>query len=231
VDPFQNGGITRISLRGVNRPRGPDGIVAYTRRWGPRTPGSSGRELVLRAASDPRLAVGSQTVFEATGIRNAGGYISDDEIALSGNGDGAWDLEQLWARIAKGEVNPVVSLDIGSGPETLIGTRPLLVRDGSILPHSRSSFARTRHPRSIVASRADGTILLVVIDGRHRHRRGMSLIDAARFMRSLGAVDAANLDGGGSSALVVGGRLHSRPSGHERQVATALVVVPRAPVT
>ena len=126
-------------------------------------------------------------------------------------------------------MNPVVALDIGAGPPTLIGTRPLLIRDGRVLVRSSSWFSRARHPRSMLASRADGTVLFVVIDGRHEKRRGMSLPDAARFLRSIGAVNAANLDGGGSSAMVVDGRLHSRPAFGERKVSTALVLLPAPP--
>lgn len=216
---------TRLDLRGVNRPRGKDGIVAFTPRWGTFAPGRSGRELVLRAVGDPRLTVGAQSIFEISALRKAGGFLRNDEIVLSGIGAGANTLEDLWSRILRGEVERVVSIDVGAAAPTLIGTRPLLIRDGTVLARSGSWFARQRHPRSILASRADGTVLFIVIDGRQKKARGMSLTDAAWFAKSLGAIAAANLDGGGSSAMVVQGRLHSRPP-YQREVPTALLVLP-----
>jgi exopolysaccharide biosynthesis protein len=66
-----------------------------------------------------------------------------------------------------------------------------------------------------------GELLLVVIDGRRPgYSVGATLPEAARVMQSLGARDALNLDGGGSSAMVVRGRVVNRPSdpGGERAV-------------
>lgn len=226
LDPLGAPAETRITMRGVNRPRGKHGIVVYTRRWGPTPPGRYGRELLLRAVGDPRLTIGTQSVFEVVTMRKAGGFLRPDEIVISATGSGAEQLAALWKTMRNGQTNRVVALDVATGPLTLIGTRPILIRDGRVLQRSSSFFANTRHPRSILAAKPDGTILFVVIDGRSKERRGMSLTDAAWFVKSLGASDAANLDGGGSSALVVDGRLHSRPSGYERRVATALVALP-----
>ena len=64
--------------------------------------------------------------------------------------------------------------------------------------------ATARHPRSSVGLSADGSSLLIVaVDGRQEHSRGVTLEELGRLMQSLGAVDALNLDGGGSTALVV----------------------------
>jgi hypothetical protein len=121
-----------------------------------------------------------------------------------------------------------------------IGGRPLLVRNGRVaLPNDRSSFARARHPRTMIGRARDGSLLLVTVDGRQRGRSGMTLREAARFMIRLGAVEALNLDGGGSTAFVTRGRVRNSPSdGRERPVAVALAIVrkskgglaaPRAP--
>jgi len=69
----------------------------------------------------------------------------------------------------------------------------------------------------------------VTVDGRRRGwSAGLSLFEAARLMRSLGARDALNLDGGGSSTMTVGRRVVSRPSdrGGERAVSDGLFVLP-----
>jgi hypothetical protein len=67
-----------------------------------------------------------------------------------------------------------------------------------------------RHPRAAIGL-ADGRILAVACDGRSRHDVGLTLLELARFMVALGCRDALNLDGGGSTALISGGRLQNFP--------------------
>lgn len=63
---------------------------------------------------------------------------------------------------------------------------------------------RIRFPRSLIGLSQDGrTLYLAAADGRRRHRAGMTTWETGRWMRWLGAWDALNLDGGGSSALVL----------------------------
>jgi hypothetical protein len=75
-------------------------------------------------------------------------------------------------------------------------------------------------------------MLLVVVDGRQPgYSRGMTLRELAELLQRLGATQAMNLDGGGSSEMVVNGLTASRPSdGQGRGIANALVVCP-APTT
>ena len=62
---------------------------------------------------------------------------------------------------------------------------------------------RELHPRTAVGiDRDKGRILLLVVDGRSSRSRGYTLVEVARLMRRLGAEDALNLDGGGSSTMV-----------------------------
>ena len=63
-------------------------------------------------------------------------------------------------------------------------------------------FAFVRHPRTAVGIRADGTVLLLVVDGRiPDYSNGATLVDLILMLQSLGAVQAVNLDGGGSSIV------------------------------
>jgi hypothetical protein len=64
---------------------------------------------------------------------------------------------------------------------------------------------RTRAPRTAIGVRADGTALLVVVDGRAdlRHSVGVTLAELARVMLNLGCESAMNMDGGGSSVMFV----------------------------
>ncbi|MDQ3647577.1 MAG: phosphodiester glycosidase family protein, partial [Actinomycetota bacterium] len=85
-----------------------------------------------------------------------------------------------------------------------------------------------RSPRTLAGVRADGTVLLVTIDGRRpSYSRGATLLESARVLRSLGAREGLALDGGGSTTMAAGSRLVGRPSGGaQRAVSDALVVTP-----
>jgi len=82
------------------------------------------------------------------------------------------------------------------------------------------------HPRTAAGITVDGSLILMVVDGRQSQSRGVSLAELAYMMRSVGAVRAINLDGGGSSAMVLNSRLLNRPLGDsvEREVVSAIVV-------
>lgn len=87
-----------------------------------------------------------------------------------------------------------------------------------------------RAPRTALGVTGDGdTVFLVSVDGRQPGwSAGMTIAELAQFLVDLGAQDAANLDGGGSTSMVVGGVLATRPSdpGGERAVGSAVLVVP-----
>lgn len=107
-----------------------------------------------------------------------------------------------------------------------------LVHDGvpqhAVLPHGEYTCA-VQHPRTLLGLSADKRrLFMVVIDGRApaQGRLGMTCREAADFMVSLGAHWALNLDGGGSTEMVVNGRIVNVPSdGRERPVPTHLAVV------
>lgn len=106
-----------------------------------------------------------------------------------------------------------------------VGGDPILLSNGTPEPICTSC---ARQPRTAVGVTADGTILLVVIDGRQaRWSRGATLGELRGIMADLGAVDAMNLDGGGSSEMVVNGEVVNRPSeGHERRISNAILILP-----
>jgi exopolysaccharide biosynthesis protein len=108
----------------------------------------------------------------------------------------------------------------------LVGGGPVLLRDGAVAVGACSQPICGRNPRTAAGITEEGVILLVVVDGRQAgYSGGMTLLELATFMRSLGAVDATNLDGGGSSTVVVQGDVMNRPSdGRQRAVPSAIVV-------
>lgn len=110
-----------------------------------------------------------------------------------------------------------------------VGGTPILVQDGQIAvsPTCSTSLCRA-NPRTGIGVRADGKIILVVVDGRRkRWSLGPTLFGFARIMKDLGAVQALNLDGGGSTTMVVNGELVNKPSdGFQRQISNAVLVLP-----
>lgn len=76
---------------------------------------------------------------------------------------------------------------------------PLLIDQGRVLPEWDET--EPRHPRSCIGTRTDGSIMLLVVDGRQKNADGMALCELARIARWMGMTQALNLDGGGSSAL------------------------------
>ncbi|KGR80129.1 S-layer homology domain-containing protein [Ureibacillus manganicus] len=124
--------------------------------------------------------------------------------------------------------------------EFILAAGPLLVKNGQVnisMP-TTTTFAKSRQPRTAVAVDATGKkVFFVTVDGRSTgHSNGTSLTDLANHLISLGATSAINLDGGGSTTMVVRNpgdiypTIVNKPSdGYERKVSTILQVVNTAP--
>lgn len=82
---------------------------------------------------------------------------------------------------------------------------PLLLLNNDKEKLDSVPFNRLRHPRSAIGIKADGTVLLLTVDGRQQASAGMSLFELAKVMQWLGCTSAINLDGGGSTTLWVAG--------------------------
>ncbi|MCC3774651.1 phosphodiester glycosidase family protein [Streptomyces sp. UNOB3_S3] len=176
-----------------------------------------------------------------------GGTFPSGTTLLAGTGDGA---DWLRAHARKGQVVTVTAMVVDRDGRPLTATAgrgmdvasggPQLLKDGRIdIPAEAEGFnypddpgffdyfGTHRHPRSLAGVTADGSLLFVAVDGRRPgYSSGLSFRESAAVMRSLGAVDALNLDGGGSTTMVVGGRLVNRPSDSTgpRLMANALII-------
>jgi hypothetical protein len=109
----------------------------------------------------------------------------------------------------------------------VVGGNPILVHDGEVAVAPCPSGCG-RQPRTGIGSTEGGGVILVVVDGRQRRWSvGASVPEFARLMRDLGATEALNLDGGGSSTMVVDGEVVNRPSdGRPRSISNAVLVLP-----
>lgn len=114
---------------------------------------------------------------------------------------------------------------------------PMLVHEGKELTYDTQDVIFTRrHPRSVVGTRSDGRVMLLVIDGRsEEHAAGTTVAETAYIARQLELTEALNLDGGGSSSLwtrqegVLNHPTDNRRYDHEgeRSVPNGIVVLKR----
>jgi hypothetical protein len=126
--------------------------------------------------------------------------------------------------------------DVLDASHHIINGAGLLRREGRTLDEwagealSDTAFVNARHPRTLVGRDAEGAIWLVAIDGRQPdYSIGMTFADLQRLGDRLQLVDALNLDGGGSTTMVVRDQVVNRPSdpGGARPVSDAIIVTPR----
>ena len=113
---------------------------------------------------------------------------------------------------------------------TAIGGGPVLVHEGRVRVTNDEErmfvgrAAHDLHPRTAMGYTADGRLLIMAVEGRRKGvAEGMSLPEMAEVFLSLGAREALNLDGGGSSCLLVMGRETIKPSDKEGQRAVPAV--------
>lgn len=113
---------------------------------------------------------------------------------------------------------------------SLVSGFPMMVQDGKhgdLTCKCREDFYAGRHPRSAIGATADmKTAFFVAVDGRSASSKGMTIKELADFMLSIGAHNAINLDGGGSTALFIQDKgIVNQPSdGKERRVSNHIGV-------
>ena len=124
--------------------------------------------------------------------------------------------------------------DGGYWPEmsNIIQAGPMLIDDGETARYEEnfsSSLISARHPRSAVGLNAEGSWVFMVVDGRNgMHSSGATISELTDIMRGQGLIYALNLDGGGSTEIMIDGKIWNIPSdGYERRISYALGAVPR----
>ena len=236
-----------LTLLHVNRAANNDSLTLYNSFMGDTTPSDSAVvELVVRTVRSAAMAGDTAVgVVNAVDTLFAGVRIPSDgivlvlpaRVALRGSaartGANAGSAPAASLLPAAGDTIRW-SLPFSGAParvRELVGGYPMLLRDGRhVFENTKailSGFSVTQHPRTAVATLADSSLLLMAVDGRSESSGGMSLTQLTDFLVSLGAVNALNLDGGGSTVMVVGGSIVNHPSDKEgeRAVANALVVL------
>ena len=112
-------------------------------------------------------------------------------------------------------IQPASSIDyVQDKPPNTLLSGPLLLHGGTPAALSTNAFNDNRHPRSAIAVTADRKLILIVVDGRNNLAAGMHLHELTNILRWLGARDAMNLDGGGSSTLYIKGATENSVVNH-----------------
>jgi hypothetical protein len=180
------------------------------------------------------------------------GQSPEGKMALVATGDRRNELQD---RVAAGATVEFMAPIFARLPSlTAVAGGPTLLQDGMVVRDesfegwpfrlasrdqatSMHRFVTLRAPRTAIGVRRDGTVLLVVVDGwRFADERqsetplngGASIEELRRLFGDLGAIEAINLDGGGSSTMVISGRVVNQPSdpAGEREIGDAIVVLP-----
>ncbi|BAL81869.1 hypothetical protein SELR_01610 [Selenomonas ruminantium subsp. lactilytica TAM6421] len=209
-------GDVTLPVSGVDCERGANNLTIYNHWYGSRTRTNEyGMEYTVVNG-------------EVTAINTGNSVIPKDGMVISVHGTSA----DAFAGVQVGD-RAEIDQDLGARwnqAVDIMGAGPRLVQNGQVaVTAGEEQFPGDirygRAPRSAVAILKNGNYLFGVVDGRQSSSRGLTLTDWAKLLVKMGARDAMNLDGGGSSALVIGGQLQNSPSdGSERYVGSALII-------
>jgi hypothetical protein len=220
-----------FEISGINRERKDDELIKFTPEFHNTTLTTpNGIEIIIRRNKITQI-------FDGKGSTE----IPKDGFVLSASGKMREQLLQSIRINLKVQITELINTTEPKGyidvleAEDIVGGVPQLIRNSKIeitweREKAAKAFVETRHPRTAVAKLKDGKFLMVTVDGRQEGWSvGMNLNELAAFLLALGATDAMNLDGGGSTTMFLDGKVVNRPSDKEgeRSVSDAILVFPR----
>jgi hypothetical protein len=225
------------TIQGINQSRQTNQLVLYNRFFGSSTETNEwGTEVRISPLTEWSVNDTVLCLID-TVVANVGNLgISSGMAVLSGHGTSETFLTN---NIQTGDsIKIFISLAPGLQKlKQLVGGFPKIVKDGQNYAiegyyeeGGASTFHTARHPRTAAGFSADSSKLyFITVDGRQSISAGINLIELADFMIDLGIENGINLDGGGSTTMVVHGQIENSPSESERAVSNALAVVSSAP--
>ena len=240
-----------VDASGIDKERKPNEIIVYNPYFGPSTlTKPDGLEILFSKckSNDHFGGTGNIICRQAEIHEKSGNSVIPKDGRIVSIGSEALDentkalLLQSFDRNHKKRTNMLFhdiikfgGLDLlaDKNSDTVAGV-PQLIKNGKIditweQEKTTKSFVETRHPRTAVAKLKDGKFLMITVDGRSESSGGIGLQDLAEYLLSLGATDAMNLDGGGSTTMFLDGKVVNHPSDKEgeRKVSDAILVTPR----
>jgi hypothetical protein len=222
-----------MGVDGVDTTRARGKLMLYTPKYHEHTDtAGNGVEWVLRG--DPLKVVSMRRDAGSTTIPTDGFVLSFGGLELPAElkrltTDTLVTLDTHWTT-----VNGLEPERIGTADHVVNGAGLLRVKGRQITEWdterlSGPNFINMRHPRTVIGLDRRGDIWLIVVDGRQAASAGMAFSDLQRLADRLQLTDALNLDGGGSTTMVVHGKVVNRPSDAKgpRAVSDAIGVTVR----
>ncbi len=220
-------GQEEVVIDGVNCERNPNTVIVYN-SWNGETTGTNnfGAEFIVQDGVVVNISrdKGNSSIppngfvisAHGTAAEKFNGLYVGDKIIL----------DEDYINVEHGEnFNEAIHI-VGAGPTLVKGGEVYVTADAEQFP---PDIRVGRAPRSAVGITQYGDYIFAVVDGRQAHSKGCTLTEWANILKNnFGAVEAINLDGGGSTELIVKGGLVNIPSdGRERLVGNALTILPR----
>ena len=229
---YISAGRTKHNVQGLNRPLSPDELIIFTPEF---------HRTSLTNPNGTEVVVRRNRVMAVYDLKGSSQIPADGYVISAAGSARQWVKNHLrkgsrvkfsW-RLSSRE--PVVGRneeEMWRRAYSMVGGGPQLIKAGRVAITDKEekmgpTFRTGRHPRTAIARLESGKLLLVTVDGRQPGvSAGMSLNMLADVLLEFGAVEAINLDGGGSTTMVVGDKLVNRPSDQtgERPVSDALLV-------
>lgn len=189
-----------IKVDNINQPRMLSTyVLAYTSDWGKTSPYAPKYGMNLLVENDVITKASANPIQ----IPENGYVISGPKTTLQ---------PLLDKKDAKLTLN---TLPEWKNVKHIISGGPYLVKDGEVfvdMTAQKLGAIGGRNPRSAIGYTADNNLILIAVDGREGSSIGMTLVELANFMKSIGCVNAMNLDGGGSTVMYVKGQIVNKPA-------------------
>lgn len=222
-----------LAINNVNTTRGTNQLILYNTLNGNYTHTNSyGTEVLVELPADAKWNVNTTIKAKVIKKESAKGnmLILPNHAVLSGHGTAETFLTQL-------NVNDEVEIYLGVNMTTLasspqinamVGGDRMILQSGLVTDNDWAEL----HPRtSIGYSQDQGKVYFCVVDGRSGLSNGTTTKQLADIMKSAGAYNALNLDGGGSSAMYIKefGVMNNPSDGSERAVCNGIYAVNTSP--
>ncbi len=188
-----------IKIDNINQPRMLSSyILAYTRDWGAKAPVSPQYGVQLQIVGDKILAASANPLS----IPENGYVIVGPKSKLS---------KLFGAKKVKLEIKTTPEWE---NVEHIISGGPYLVKNGEVFVDMTAQKLQSiggRNPRTAIGYTKDNDLIMIAADGREGSSIGLTLVELANLMKSLGCINAINLDGGGSTVMYVNGQIVNKP--------------------
>ena len=189
-----------LNLDNINQPRMLSSYsLIYTREWGEKAPVSPkyGYQIaikdnkIIQSSSNPLVIPEGGYVIVAP-YRSLEPFLKESKVEV--------------------EINTIPDWKI---MKHIISGGPYLVKDSEVyvdMSAEKLGAIGGKNPRTAIGYTKDNHLIMVAVDGRENQSVGMTLMQLASFMKSIGCTNAINLDGGGSTVMYVNGQVVNNPA-------------------